>query len=107
MSILHAECAQIVRQLFESLSKLENDSSLLQLDSLAGMEWFELLKTKLLPQLQDDGFLVDAWPGQSIRVICGPLKRDFPDVLQPGTWQHVAVVLGKGRISVYLDGKEL
>jgi hypothetical protein len=51
-----------------------------------------------------DGFLIDCWPGDSLRVILGPRQDDFPDVLRPGVWQHVAVVMGKGRLDVYLNG---
>jgi len=54
-----------------------------------------------------DGFLIDCWPGLSLRVIVGPRQEDFPGVLKPGVWQHIAVVLGKGRVHVYLNGKKL
>jgi hypothetical protein len=54
-----------------------------------------------------DGFLIDCWPNLSLRVILGPRQDDFPDVLQPDVWQHVAVVMGKGRLEVYLDGDML
>jgi len=54
-----------------------------------------------------DGFLIDCWPDLSIRVIIGPHQEDFPGVLQPDVWQHVAVVMGKGRLEVYLNGSNL
>ena len=56
---------------------------------------------------QRDGFLIDCWPDLSLRVILGPRQDDFPDVLHPGVWQHVAVVMGKGRLEVYLNGNKL
>ena len=61
---------------------------------------------KLTPG-QDDGFLLDAWPQQSLRVIMGSQKRQFPNVLKPGVWQHVAVILGPGAPHVSLDGHPL
>ena len=54
-----------------------------------------------------DGFLIDCWPGLSLRVIIGPHQEDFPDVLQPGVWQHIAVVIRKGQVAVYLNGDKL
>ena len=54
-----------------------------------------------------DGFLIDCWPNLSLRVIVGPRQDDFPDALQSDAWQHVAVVMGKGRLEVYLDGDKL
>jgi hypothetical protein len=54
-----------------------------------------------------DGFLIDCWPDLSLRVIVGPRQDDFPDALQSGAWQHVAVVMGKGRLEVYLNGKKI
>ncbi len=56
---------------------------------------------------QQDGFLIDCWPGQCLRVIVGPHQENFPDVLQLDRWQHVAVVIGRGSLDVYLDGKKL
>lgn len=54
-----------------------------------------------------DGFLIDCWPDLSLRVIVGPHQEDFPDVLQPATWQHVVVGISKGRVEVYLNGDKL
>ncbi len=54
-----------------------------------------------------NGFLIDCWPNQSLRVIAGPREDNFPDVLQADAWQHVAVVLGKGIIEVYLNGNKI
>jgi alpha-L-fucosidase 2 len=51
-----------------------------------------------------DGFLLDAWPRLSLRLIVGPLQRDFENVLKAGVWQHVAVVINRGTQRVYLDG---
>ena len=52
-----------------------------------------------------DGFLLDTWPKLSLRLIVGSQQRNFPEVLQPGVWQHVAVVIDRGISRVYLDGQ--
>ena len=54
---------------------------------------------------QHDGFLLDCWPKMSLRLIVGDRQRDIPGVLKPGDWQHVAVVIGKGKLDVYLNGE--
>ncbi len=59
---------------------------------------------KLTPGRRD-GFLLDCWPKLSLRLIVGPVQKDFPGVLEAGTWQHVAVVLGRRRLEVYRDGE--
>lgn len=59
---------------------------------------------KLTPG-QNDGFLLDTWPDLSLRVIAGNQQRNFPGVLKPGVWQHVAVVLDRGVPRVFLDGQ--
>jgi len=51
-----------------------------------------------------DGFLLDAWPKLSVRLIVGGRQREFRNVLAPGVWQHVALVIGRGTQAVYLDG---
>jgi hypothetical protein len=56
---------------------------------------------------QRDGFLLDCWPGQSLRLIVGPQQIDFDSVLKPGVWQHVVVVIDRHVHAVYLNGKEL
>jgi hypothetical protein len=56
---------------------------------------------------QRNGFLIDCWPNQSLRVIVGPRQDDFPDVLEADVWQHILVVIGKGRLEVFLNGKKL
>ncbi|MBC7816330.1 MAG: 50S ribosome-binding GTPase, partial [Planctomycetaceae bacterium] len=63
MSSTYAACAEHVQQLHSAVRQLEVQSRLLQLPSLAGREWFELLERKLLPQLTDDAFLVVAVVG--------------------------------------------
>jgi hypothetical protein len=59
---------------------------------------------KLTPG-KNDGFLLDAWPDLGLRVIAGNQQRQFPDVLKPAVWQHVAVVLDRGIPRVYLNGQ--
>jgi hypothetical protein len=61
---------------------------------------------KLTPG-KNDGFLLDAWPQQSLRLIAGPQQSDYQNVLKPGVWQHVAVVLTRGLPRVYLNGRLL
>ena len=61
---------------------------------------------KLTPG-KNDGFLLDTWPGLSLRLICGSQQRQFPDILEPGVWQHVAVVLGRHLPRLYLNGQQV
>ena len=63
MSTPFSECAETVRQLHVAVVELACAGKLLQLPPLAGREWFELLRQKLLPQLDDDAFLVVAVVG--------------------------------------------
>ncbi len=58
-----AECAVPVRRLLNAVRALEATTRSLQLPPLAGREWFELLTTKLMPQLGDEAFLVVAVVG--------------------------------------------
>ncbi|NQT36875.1 MAG: hypothetical protein HQ581_05275, partial [Planctomycetes bacterium] len=55
---------------------------------------------------QGDGFLLDCWPKESLRLIVGSHQKDLPGVLKPGVWQHVAVVMGKRKYDVYLNGEK-
>ena len=54
---------------------------------------------------QNDGFLLDTFPGLSLRLIIGDQQRLVRNVLKPGVWQHVAVVLDRGLPRVFLDGR--
>jgi alpha-L-fucosidase 2 len=54
-----------------------------------------------------DGFLIDAWPGESLRVIVGSRQESFADVLTPDEWQHIAILMDRTRQNVYLDGEKL
>jgi alpha-L-fucosidase 2 len=54
-----------------------------------------------------DGFLVDAWPGESLRVIIGAHQSDFSGVLKPAVWQHIAVIIGKNKLEAYVNGKKI
>jgi len=56
-----------------------------------------------------DGFLLDTWPGNSLRLIVGGDTLQKRDVLPEGTWSHVAAVIDPkgGRIALYLNGKPL
>ena len=57
------QCADAVERLHAALPALEQKAELLQLPPLAGREWYELLRQKLIPQLHDDAFLVVAVVG--------------------------------------------
>ncbi len=58
---------------------------------------------KLTPGV-DEGIVLDAWPKLSLRLIAGTQHREFPNVLKSGVWQHVAVVVDRGMLRVYLNG---
>lgn len=58
-----AACAALMRELNEALLSLERTAQTAQTPPLAGREWFELIRQKLLPQLQSDAFLVVAVVG--------------------------------------------
>lgn len=57
------ELSSLVHRLGASLGKLEHAARPLQLPALAGREWFDLLHRKLLPQLNDDAYLIVAVVG--------------------------------------------
>jgi hypothetical protein len=40
-----------------------------------------------------------------LRLIAGNRQKHFPDVLKPGVWQHVAVVIDRSIPRVYLNGQ--
>jgi len=54
---------------------------------------------------KNDGLLWDTFPGLSLRLICGSQSRSIKDVLKPGVWQHIAVVLDRGAPRLYLNGQ--
>ncbi len=55
-----------------------------------------------------DGFLLDTYPGMSLRFIAGSKILLKKKCLTPGTWHHAAAVADsdKGLLLLYLDGKE-
>ena len=55
--------AQLVRRLNASLTSLELAAKPLQLEPLAGREWFDSLTRRLLPQLTDGAYLIVAVMG--------------------------------------------
>lgn len=63
MSTPFGQCAQTVGRLYEAVCRLHRAAELLQLGSLEGREWFDLMRQKLLPQLRQDPFLVVAVVG--------------------------------------------
>lgn len=62
-SQLFQQSAALVRQLQAALQQLEQASPLLQLGPLAGREWYDLLRQKLVPQLGESAWLVVAVVG--------------------------------------------
>lgn len=55
-----------------------------------------------------DGWLLDAYPGSSLRVMVGSETRQFSVQLKPGAWRHIAATLStESGPELYLDGKPL
>ncbi|MCY3020975.1 MAG: DUF5703 domain-containing protein, partial [Planctomycetota bacterium] len=54
-----------------------------------------------------DGFLLDTYPGNSLRFICGQSQLNQKDALPAGRWTHVAAVADPktGGCRIYVDGK--
>ena len=53
----------LVERLSNALNRLEQQAKPLQLEPLAGRDWFDLLVRKLLPQLKDNAYLIVAVVG--------------------------------------------
>ncbi len=55
-----------------------------------------------------DGFLLDTWPGRSLRFIAGHRVLLKKKCIEPGKWTHVAAVVdsNKGLLLLYLNGEE-
>ena len=55
---------------------------------------------------KDDGFLLDTYPGNSLRFIVGGEVLHQRDMLEPGTWHHVAATVDQqtGRLTLYHNG---
>jgi len=55
----------------------------------------------------DDGFLLDTYPGNSLRLICGQTQLNAKDALIPGQWTHVAGVAdaAAGGCRLYVNGR--
>lgn len=58
---------------------------------------------------QDNGFLFDTHPGNSLRLIIGGTTYSVPDCLKAGQWNHVAVAVDAetNRIEMYLNGERI
>ena len=56
-----------------------------------------------------DGFLLDTFPGNSLRFICGEVILQKENALPAGRWTHVAAVADprEGAFRLYLDGKRV
>lgn len=57
----------------------------------------------------DQGFLLDTYPGNGLRLIVGNKQFMIPDCLKSGEWSHVAVAVNANqeRIEMYLNGKRI
>jgi len=54
-----------------------------------------------------DGFLLDTWPGRSLRLIVGERIVARENVLKPGVWHQITAVIAPDKMQVYLDGEFL
>ncbi len=55
-----------------------------------------------------DGFLLDTYPGNALRLIVGNRILQAPACLKAGVRQHVAATMdGDGTLALYLDGKQV
>ncbi len=55
-----------------------------------------------------DGFLLDTYPGLSLRFMVGSDTLEQPGCLKAGEWQHVAATMDEsGARRIYLNGKSL
>ncbi len=63
MSASLSEIARLIHELHPAVRALERAAQPLELPGLDGREWYELLATKLVPQLGDDTFLIVAVAG--------------------------------------------
>jgi hypothetical protein len=56
---------------------------------------------------KNDGMLLDTHPNLSLRLIAGNQSKHFENMLKPGVWQHIAVVLDRNVAHLYLNGQPL
>ena len=58
---------------------------------------------------KDDGFLLDTYPGNSLRLIIGGASYGAPNCLKADQWNHVAVAVDSetNRIEMYLNGERI
>ncbi|MCS7186518.1 MAG: DUF5703 domain-containing protein [Armatimonadota bacterium] len=54
-----------------------------------------------------DGFLLDTFPGKSVRLIVGNKTFSAEGVLRPEVWHHIVAVISPQRLQVYLDSEFL
>lgn len=55
----------------------------------------------------DDGFLLDTYPGNSLRFITSAGTITKQNVLSPGKWSHVAATAGPDGLSLYLNAEKI
>ncbi|MGC9004290.1 MAG: DUF5703 domain-containing protein [bacterium] len=56
---------------------------------------------------KSDGFLLDTYPGKSLRLIVGERVITAENVLKPGKWHHICAVVSPERLQLFLDGEFL
>lgn len=58
---------------------------------------------------QRNGFLLDTYPGNSLRFICGETELALKNAVPPGQWTHVAAVADAagGGCRLYVNGKQV
>jgi hypothetical protein len=55
-----------------------------------------------------DGFLLDTYPGNSLRLICQAGSLSYDARLAPGKWVHVAATVAPdGQLALYIDGRQV
>ncbi len=54
-----------------------------------------------------DGFLLDTFPGRSVRLIVGSRTLLAEGVLKPEVWHHIVAVIAPQKLQIYLDGEFL
>jgi len=55
----------------------------------------------------DDGFLLDTWPSNGLRLITQAGTIGADNVLRAGKWSHVAATADEGGLTLYVDGKRI
>jgi len=54
-----------------------------------------------------EGYMLDTFPGSSLRMITRPLTLTHPADLPPGEWTHVASTFDRGVVRLYVNGEQV